>query len=63
MVNKMSDLILWIKRREPAIVIPVLDKFIILLSKLFYLASYIFLRLSFRLILGKQRRNDLLKNF
>ena len=56
----MVNLISWILRKESVRLIPVLDRIVVVLIRVVYVGSYTFVRLSLRLILGKNRRNKLL---
>lgn len=56
----MGNLISWILRQEPVRIIPVFDRIIVVVLRVLYVGSYLFLRLSLRLILRKKRRNKLL---
>lgn len=55
----MGDLMTWLKRKETIIVIPVFDTLLIMSLRILYVSSYIALRVIFRLILGKERRDKL----
>jgi hypothetical protein len=52
-----SKLTLWLTKQELIRLVPNLDRFIVLLVKIIYLLSYVTLRLSLRIALGKKRRD------
>jgi len=56
----LVHIISWLKKEEPARVIPILDRFLVVLCRVLYLSKYLFLRVFFRFIMGKKRRNKLL---
>jgi 23S rRNA U2552 (ribose-2'-O)-methylase RlmE/FtsJ len=53
----MGKLTVWLTKQEPIRVVPILDKVIMLLLKIIYLFSYMVLRLSIRITLGKKTRD------
>jgi FkbM family methyltransferase len=53
----MGKLTVWLTKQEPIRVVPILDKVIVLLLKIIYLFSYMVLRLSIRITLGKKTRD------
>jgi FkbM family methyltransferase len=53
----MGKLTVWLTKQEPIRVVPILDKVIVFLLKIIYLFSYMVLRLSIRIILGKKTRD------
>jgi FkbM family methyltransferase len=53
----MDKLSLWLTKQEPVRVVPIFDKIILFLVKIIYLLSYLTLRLSLRIALGKKRRD------
>jgi FkbM family methyltransferase len=53
----VSTLTLWLTKQEVIRVVPILDKVIVLLIKITYLLSYLTLRLSLRIALGRKRRD------
>jgi FkbM family methyltransferase len=53
-------LISWILKEQPVIIVPFLDRAIVILAKSTLVGSYISLRLLIRLILGRERRDKLL---
>jgi FkbM family methyltransferase len=53
----VGTLTLWLTKQEVIRVVPILDKVIVLLIKITYLLSYLTLRLSLRIALGKKRRD------
>jgi FkbM family methyltransferase len=58
--DNLGYLVSWILKEEPVRIIPILDRVIVILLRILYVGSYILLRVSLRLILGKKRRNRLL---
>src|SRR5215203_7405867 len=56
----MGNIISWLRKEEPARVIPILDRFIVILFRIGYIGSYLWKRLFFRFVMGKRRRNKLL---
>jgi hypothetical protein len=53
----VGTLTLWLTKQEVIRVVPILDKVIVLLIKITYLLSYLTLRLSLRIALGRKRRD------
>jgi FkbM family methyltransferase len=53
----MGKLTVWLTKQEPIRVVPILDKVIVFLVKIIYLFSYMVLRLSIRITLGKKTRD------
>jgi FkbM family methyltransferase len=53
----MDKLSLWLTKQEPVRVVPIFDKIALFLVKIIYLLSYLTLRLSLRIALGKKRRD------
>ena len=53
----MGKLTVWLTKQEPIRVVPILDKIIVFLLKIIYLFSYMVLRLSIRITLGKKTRD------
>ena len=53
----MGKLTVWLTKQEPIRVVPILDKVIVFLLKIIYLFSYMVLRLSIRITLGKKTRD------
>ena len=53
----MGKLSVWLTKQEPIRVVPILDKVIVFLLKIIYLFSYMVLRLSIRITLGKKTRD------
>jgi FkbM family methyltransferase len=53
----MDKLSLWLTKQEPVRVVPIFDKIVLFLVKIIYLLSYLILRLSLRIALGKKRRD------
>ena len=53
----MGKLTVWLTKQEPIRVVPILDKVIVFLIKIIYLFSYMVLRLSIRITLGKKTRD------
>ena len=56
----MASIISWLRKEEPARVIPILDRFLVILFRVLYLSKYLFLRVFYRFTLGKKKRNKLL---
>jgi FkbM family methyltransferase len=52
-----GKLTLWLTKQELIRVVPILDRVIVLLVKIIYLISYVTLRISLRIALGKKRRD------
>jgi FkbM family methyltransferase len=55
----MDKLTLWLTKQELLRVVPILDKILVFLLKITYLLSYVTLRLSLRIALGRKRRDRL----
>jgi FkbM family methyltransferase len=53
----VGTLTLWLTKQEVIRVVPILDKVVVLLLKITYLLSYLALRLSLRIALGRKRRD------
>jgi FkbM family methyltransferase len=53
----VGTLTLWLTKQEVIRVVPILDKVVVLLLKITYLLSYLTLRLSLRIALGRKRRD------
>src|SRR5215218_676021 len=53
----MGKLTVWLTKQEPIRVVPIFDKIAVFLVKITYLLSYLILRLSLRIALGKKRRD------
>jgi FkbM family methyltransferase len=53
----VDKLTLWLTKQEPVRVVPIFDKIVLFLVKIIYLVSYLILRLSLRIALGKKRRD------
>src|ERR687898_2695798 len=53
----MGKFTVWLTKQEPIRVVPILDKVIVFLIKIIYLFSYMVLRLSIRITLGKKTRD------
>src|SRR5215211_2923344 len=53
----MGKLTVWLTKQEPIRVVPLFDKIAVFLVKMIYLLSYLILRLSLRIALGKKRRD------
>ena len=56
-ITLMGKLTVWLTKQEPIRVVPILDKVIVFLLKIIYLFSYMVLRLSIRITLGKKTRD------
>ena len=56
-ITLMGKLAVWLTKQEPIRVVPILDKVIVFLLKIIYLFSYMVLRLSIRITLGKKTRD------
>ena len=56
-ITLMGKLSVWLTKQEPIRVVPILDKVIVFLLKIIYLFSYMVLRLSIRITLGKKTRD------
>ena len=56
-ITLMGKLTVWLTKQEPIRVVPILDKVIVFLLKFIYLFSYMVLRLSIRITLGKKTRD------
>jgi FkbM family methyltransferase len=54
MVGKLTS---WLTKQELIRVVPILDKVIVFVVKIIYLLSYVTLRLSLRITLGRKRRD------
>jgi FkbM family methyltransferase len=54
MVGKLTS---WLTKQELIRVVPILDKVIVFVVKIIYLLSYVTLRLSLRIALGRKRRD------
>ena len=55
----MGNIISWLRKEEPARLIPILDRCLVILFRLLYIGSFLILRLFFRIVMGKRRRNEL----
>ncbi len=55
-MDKLS-LLLWLTKQEPVRVVPIFDKIVLFIVKIIYLLSYLILRLSLRIALGRKRRD------
>ena len=53
----MEKLTLWLTKQELIRVVPILDRIIVFSVKIIYLLSYVTLRLSLRIALGRKRRD------
>jgi FkbM family methyltransferase len=53
----LGNIISWLRKEEPARVIPILDRFLVILFRIGYIGSYLGTRLFFRFVMGKNRRN------
>ena len=56
MVGKLTS---WLTKQELIRVVPILDKVIVFVVKIIYLLSYVTLRLSLRIALGRKRRDKI----
>jgi FkbM family methyltransferase len=52
------DIKSWLNRKEPVVVIPILDSVLIRILRVSYVTYYLALRLLFRLFLGKEKRDN-----
>lgn len=55
----MGKLTSWLKQETSVTILPVLDRILLLLSKILYLVFYLSLRISIRVVLGRKRRDKL----
>ena len=58
----MGKLTSWLKQETPVTIVPVLDRILLLFSKILYIVFYLSLRISLRIALGKGRRDKLFAN-
>ena len=55
----LENIISYLRQKEPYRLIPILDRAIVILFRFLYVVTYFILRISFRFVLGKERRDKL----